>query len=234
MRWFSAAYNILGQRISKARWPVKRLCVVPLSGLPKFGLWQGHNSALLAPAQTNRHRCADPGFRYAPWVAFAAGALALLAPGEMRLFTTPLIVVSTATLIATLKPKHPIFRLLTLRIVLLIGLMSYSLYLWHWSVLSISRWTWGVNPLTAPLQIAAILALGALSYTLVERPLRRSVPRKIYDRINAMSVDPTQHNNQDMYFSNALTRVWFEENPRPEPDLSLPSSGRAIDDEIPF
>lgn len=61
-----------------------------------------------------------------------------------------------------------------------------------------------------------------------------SVPRKIYDRINAMSVDPTQQDNQDMYLSNALTRVWLEENPCPEPDLSQPSSGSDIDDEIPF
>lgn len=61
-----------------------------------------------------------------------------------------------------------------------------------------------------------------------------TVPRKIYDRIIAISADPTQYDGQDMFVSNALTRVWLEENPHPEPDLSLPSSGRAIDDEIPF
>lgn len=61
-----------------------------------------------------------------------------------------------------------------------------------------------------------------------------SVPRKIYDRTTVMSAVPAQHDNQDMFLSNALTMVWLEENPRPDPNLSLPSSGGDIDDEIPF
>ena len=82
--------------------------------------------------------------------------------------------------------------------------------------------------------------LGKVRIVRLTPPARRaawfavSVPRKIYDRINAMSVDPTQQDNQDMYLANALTSFWLEENPLPEPDLSLPSSGRADDDEIPF
>jgi len=97
---------------------------------------------------------------------FHPGTLHRLGPAELRVFTTPLIVLSTAALITMLQPKHPIFQLLTLRAVLLIGLMSYSLYLWHWSVLSISHWTIGVDPFTAPFQLGAILALGASSYFL--------------------------------------------------------------------
>jgi hypothetical protein len=52
--------------------------------------------------------------------------------------------------------------------------MSYSLYLWHWSILAISRWTVGIQWSFAPLQIGTILGLGALSYLLVERPLRHA------------------------------------------------------------
>ena len=41
--------------------------------------------------------------------------------------------------------------------VIYIGLISYSLYLWHWGVLSISRWTIGIYWWTLPFQIAIIL-----------------------------------------------------------------------------
>ncbi len=50
--------------------------------------------------------------------------------------------------------------------------MSYSLYLWHWSVLAIARWTIGVSPQTAPILLATMLVLAAMSYYAVERPLR--------------------------------------------------------------
>ena len=50
-----------------------------------------------------------------------------------------------------------------------IGLASYSLYLWHWSILSISRWTIGISLWSAPLQIALIGALGIASYELIEK-----------------------------------------------------------------
>jgi len=50
--------------------------------------------------------------------------------------------------------------------------MSYSIYLWHWTVLAISRWTVGINRWTIPWQLALILILGALSYYYVENPIR--------------------------------------------------------------
>jgi len=53
-----------------------------------------------------------------------------------------------------------------------LGLISYSLYLWHWTILTISRWTVGVDMQTAPFQVLLMLGLAMLSYHLVERPLR--------------------------------------------------------------
>jgi hypothetical protein len=50
--------------------------------------------------------------------------------------------------------------------------MSYSIYLWHWTVLSISRWTVGINRWTIPWQLALTLTLGAISYYYVENPIR--------------------------------------------------------------
>ena len=53
-----------------------------------------------------------------------------------------------------------------------LGLISYSLYLWHWTVLTLARWTTGIDARTAPGLILLILGLAMLSYHLVERPLR--------------------------------------------------------------
>ena len=51
--------------------------------------------------------------------------------------------------------------------------MSYSLYLWHWSILSLSRWTVGIQWWSTPIELGAILGFAALSYKFIERPLRR-------------------------------------------------------------
>ena len=55
-----------------------------------------------------------------------------------------------------------------------VGLASYSLYLWHWSVLSISRWTIGISLWSSPFQIALIGALGIASYELIEKRTRNT------------------------------------------------------------
>jgi len=123
--------------------------------------------ACLRPRSTGGRR-----FEQASWLASVVLAMALLAPAEKQ--ATPAIVIGTAVVIMTLRPGSLLYQALTLRCVLLVGLMSYSLYLWHWSVLSISRWTVGVHWWSAPVQIGAILSLSALSYVFVERPLRRA------------------------------------------------------------
>lgn len=54
-----------------------------------------------------------------------------------------------------------------------LGLLSYSVYLWHWPVLVLSRWTIGISLATLPLQVGLIGALALGSYHWVERPLRQ-------------------------------------------------------------
>lgn len=55
-----------------------------------------------------------------------------------------------------------------------VGRLSYSLYLWHWPVYVLLRWTTGLaSPATLALALAATVALATLSYHAVEVPLRR-------------------------------------------------------------
>lgn len=87
--------------------------------------------------------------------------------------STLAVVILTSVLIASLKKNTAAYRLLTNPKVVYIGLLSYSLYLWHWGILSISRWTVGIHWWTLPFQILLMYGLAVASYQWIETPLRR-------------------------------------------------------------
>ncbi len=107
-----------------------------------------------------------------PEILIATLLAALCIPLAHQVEATVLVVVLTASLIATLRPDSSAYRLLTLKPVVYIGLISYSLYLWHWSVLVISRWTIGVHWWSFPVQLGLTFILAYFSYRYVESPLR--------------------------------------------------------------
>ena len=66
-------------------------------------------------------------------------------------------------------------RVLGARPVSYVGRLSYSLYLWHWPLIVLCRWTLGDTDLLAQVVILVLsLLLAAGSYHAWERPLRRS------------------------------------------------------------
>lgn len=70
---------------------------------------------------------------------------------------------------------NPVRRLLAEAPMLWIGKRSYSLYLWHWPVFVILRWTIGIESLAVRFfAIALSIGLAALSYRYVETPLRHN------------------------------------------------------------
>src|SRR5581483_6270155 len=66
-------------------------------------------------------------------------------------------------------------RLLSLPAVVFVGLISYSLYLWHWPILVFTKY-WSAGEPTVAFRVgvlAACFAAAALSWRLVETPFRR-------------------------------------------------------------
>jgi peptidoglycan/LPS O-acetylase OafA/YrhL len=74
--------------------------------------------------------------------------------------------------------------ILTNRVGRYIGQQSYSLYLWHWPVLVLFRWTVGLETVVNSfLALMLIGCLSLLSYYVVERPSRRGVLRRLSPKL---------------------------------------------------
>lgn len=117
---------------------------------------------------------ADVIKKVSPVVILSLMAALLFTPLKFSILATSGVVLLTGALITSLRPKTIAYELLTAPPVVYIGLISYSLYLWHWSVLCISRWTIGIHLWSVPMQLIAMLLLAHYSYRYVENPLRRS------------------------------------------------------------
>ncbi len=113
----------------------------------------------------------------------AAGLAAILAaillfredmrfPGEAALLPC----LGTAAIVHANQPGSTwVGRLLSLRPLVWIGLISYSLYLWHWPPLMFARYVLqrDLDGAETAMLLALIVALAWLAWRFVERPLRR-------------------------------------------------------------
>lgn len=91
------------------------------------------------------------------------------------LAVVPAIVGSMLLIGAGLGGPTPVSRALSLKPVVLVGRMSYSIYLYHWPLLALATYQLGRAPdaFEALLLVLAGLVLGALSWMLVEQRLTR-------------------------------------------------------------
>ena len=136
----------------------------------------------------------DPGAPPAPPEAVPGGRVGIAAPIHLPLPLAALLalvavtalplpfgmvpvaaaVALTALLLGTVRAGTAAHGLLSSPPLVFLGLISYSLYLWHWSVLTLARWTVGVSATTIPLLVGLMLALAVISWRWLEEPLRRS------------------------------------------------------------
>jgi len=111
------------------------------------------------------------------WIApisAVAIVVVLSLSGPSRALSTMTIALLTGLLLWAFERETWLAKLFSTRWLTQIGLLSYSLYLWHWSVLTLSYWTVGISWWTLPIQLGAIVAAAAASYYWVEKPLRRA------------------------------------------------------------
>lgn len=102
----------------------------------------------------------------------------LFIPTQFVVVATISVVFFTALLIVSMRKKTIIYDIFTTKGVVYIGLISYSLYLWHWSILVISKWTIDGHSWAIPFQILTIVILSIFSYHIIETPVRKYKSKK--------------------------------------------------------
>lgn len=120
--------------------------------------------------------------------ALQSGSLLLIIAGlqsaTLAAFPLPwalLPVLGTLGLIWSLhnERRGPVLALFAQPVVVALGRLSYSLYLWHWPVFALLRWTSGLDDaLSRGLALILTLVFAGLSYRLLERPLRLAQQRR--------------------------------------------------------
>jgi peptidoglycan/LPS O-acetylase OafA/YrhL len=117
--------------------------------------------------------------RVTPFPRLVSGGMILLLfatflqPVEMAIAATILAVFATTVLILSIREGTFVYRALAHPLMVKIGLISYSLYLWHWGVIAFSRLSIGIYWWTIPFQALLMACLAYASYRYVELPLRR-------------------------------------------------------------
>jgi len=150
-------------------------------GVLLFQLLHVRGDALAAPA--------PPGRMAPAWSLLSAMMLGLLgwALWSARAGHSPwpdgqYVVLATALLLLALHhhPRSLVGRALACAPMRRIGLLSYSLYLWHWPVFVLMRWTIGLDTPARMLgALALVFVLAWLSWRFVERPFRGPLAQRL-------------------------------------------------------
>ena len=110
--------------------------------------------------------------------ALVAGSIAALT--EATPFPGPAAlpaVLGTVLIIASGGCSRSVNAVLSSRPLVGLGLISYSLYLWHWPLIALAECYWAPLPATGlTLAVAASLAAALLSWRFVEQPIRHPQP----------------------------------------------------------
>ena len=150
--------------------------------------WEMGVGCLLALWSQRENTEVDPGMsrlnHLISWLSLVAVFVVFkVFSQESSVVATMAIVLLSCLLITATKPSSQgekegflsVHSLLTHPLLITIGLLSYSLYLWHWPVFCLSRWTIGTPIWSFPLLLGLIVLLSLMSYRLVEQPLRKAV-----------------------------------------------------------
>ena len=143
-----------------------------------FRAWELLAGVLLAIAHFQGRRLPDEvqGVASALGVVLLAGSVALIQPGPGFTVVQAIFpVLGTVLILAGAGQVNAVNHVLALRGPVFVGLISYSLYLWHWPVFSLST-TWRgayAGPLEVVAWIALSMVLAVLSWRFVEQPFRR-------------------------------------------------------------
>ena len=121
-------------------------------------------------------RAAKLGIALVALAAICADSSAFPFPWAIPAVLGALLLILCATMEG---PKGLVEKILGSHLLVGIGLLSYSLYLWHWPVYTLMRWTTGLYGIKyAAIALALTFVLSWISWRFIETPTRR-LPNRI-------------------------------------------------------
>ena len=122
-------------------------------------------------------------------ICFLVIILCLFLNFEFSLYATILITFSTFLLILFIEKDFWIEKILVNKFFKKISFYSYSLYLWHWGIISLFRWTFGLNNKSIIFAIFIFTIFAMFSSYFIENPLRKATifNSKILEIIGGLS-----------------------------------------------
>jgi peptidoglycan/LPS O-acetylase OafA/YrhL len=105
--------------------------------------------------------------------AIAVLSVVVLTPSPGALITVGLLLSAVATAVLVASGATISHGILTSRLLVLVGLISYGLYLWHVPMLHLMRALLGTGFVASSVGIALTFAAATASWLWVERPMRR-------------------------------------------------------------
>lgn len=169
------AMSLLLSVILTARWQVAAFYLLPTRA------WEFLLGSLLAVAADPPSRTSGPMPRLLAMAgaAIVLGSFAWESESSFPGFVAVVPVLGTMLIIRFVDAGSLLHRVLASRLPVLVGRLSYSLYLWHWPVFAFVDYrflTWS-EAARVGTKISLSLALAALTYVLFERPLRATLNR---------------------------------------------------------
>lgn len=109
--------------------------------------------------------------KWAASIALLGLCATFILPQQHRIYSTTLAVFLAGILIASASPGVA-GRVLSSRLFVYIGALSYSLYLWHWNTLVLGRYALGDSYQALTILLFLAFCISIFSYHCIERPLR--------------------------------------------------------------
>ncbi len=154
--------------ITSRFWELAVGCVLALYTVIKFE-GQADGSTIGLVENANRR------YLYYSFLVIALSVLLIPAGGNsggLNALRNVAVVIGTAGLIHSFDRNSIAGKLFTADIPVYIGKISFSLYLWHWAIITLFRWSFGVTTANIPIILALTFIFSAISYRFVEIPFR--------------------------------------------------------------
>lgn len=148
--------------------------------LPQFRAWELLAGSLISTFESNRkdeikYNSFSTAMSFVSLASIAIITTSMPKGANFPGWYALIPVLSAIALIKLSRESHLIGKLLSSRLLVSVGLVSYPLYLWHWPLLSFARIINGDTPSTKVRLslIIASLILAIATFVMIEKPLKR-------------------------------------------------------------